>query len=155
MRHATSERTDHLMKDFDRPLAKNGRLEPVFIAEQLNKLQIIFEKVLVSPSKRTQETWEALIGHLHLPPSPLLVPSLYEASLEDFIESISFHAEDTNTLLVIAHCPAVNEAIQFFSGEYHDFKPAELALLKGNNDTLMDCLDKPKSFTLEKILSVK
>lgn len=154
MRHAKSDRSEAIVNDFDRPLNQRGQHQPEIIAKELNRLRITVDKVLVSPAKRTRETWNLLGSHLAKAPEAIFVPELYNAYSQDFIDVLIDQAQTAGSLLVIAHCPAVAEVTEFFTGEYHDFKTASLAILSTKKDRPLSlCLSEPRLFLFEEMLS--
>lgn len=153
MRHAKTESIENFASDFDRELTDRGQHEPVVIAKLLQQLNVSFDKAIVSPARRTKETWDLLKINLPNVNDAIDEPRLYEASLQDFIEVIKKHVVDVDSLLIIAHCPAVIEAVRYFTGEYHDFKPADLAIISCDN--FENSLDSPQGFTFEKKLTAR
>lgn len=152
MRHAKSDRNDPTAVDFDRPLNDRGFGQPKAIADQLNDLGIAVEKAVVSPAERTTETWNLLAKRLKDPPKPIFEKQLYNAYYQDFIDVLSKHAKKCHRLLAIGHCPSVIEVTEFLTGEYHDFKTANLAILSAHDDDLEKCLEKPGQFRFEKMI---
>lgn len=151
MRHAKTE-PFHNKGDFYRPLSPDGRVQPECIARELNRLNIHVDQLLISPSIRTKETCELLINKLKAYPKPVIVDELYQASF-DVLEILNDHWVSSKNLLVIAHCPFVIEALEFLSGEYHSFHPADLAILTPRTDDAL--LTNPKSFTFEQMISAE
>jgi len=138
--------------DFDRPLNERGRHQPSYIAEQLNDLKIAIDKALISPAQRTKETWLLLESKLKKPPVPIFEPRLYNASREDFTDALLDHGNHCRHLLVIAHCPAVIEVTEYYTGQYHDFKTANLAILSGHHEELSQSLKKYGQFQFERMI---
>lgn len=151
MRHAKSDRSPLYDNDFERPLNDRGQHQPKDIAKQFNKLGISVDKVLVSSARRTKETWELLAKHLDDAPKPLFEPRLYEASLDEILDVLSEHS-DCDHLMMVGHCPGVNEIAEYLTGDYVDFKTANLAILSAGKEDLDSGLKKPGRFTLEKML---
>jgi phosphohistidine phosphatase len=152
MRHAKSDRTEPLIADFDRPLNERGQFQPLDIAKQLNALNVVVDKALVSPAKRTKETWLLLESELKNAPQPIFDRRLYNASREDFLDVLIDHADDSRHLLVIAHCPAVIEVTEYCTGQYHEFKTANLAILRSRHDELLKGLTGFGQFYFERMI---
>jgi len=153
MRHAKSDRSLASLDDYDRPLNDRGQLQPAIIAAHLNKLKITLDRVVVSPAVRTRQTWLLLKSALIDPPEATYEPTLYNATDYGFIEALRQHADDCHHLLAIGHCPSVALVVELFTGKYHDFKTADLAILSPKKSTLMDALNQPNSFHCEDVLS--
>ncbi len=150
MRHAKSDRSEEDLSDFERPLNYRGQQQPAIIAERLNEKKLAVNIALVSPAVRTRETWLLLESALNNPPKAIFEPNLYNAVVEDFIDVIKNHAEYCDQLLIIAHCPTIIEVAELLTGEYHDFKTANLAILRGKHNRLKDCIKHQKGFQLKK-----
>lgn len=133
MRHAKSDKSIYDLNDFDRPLNEKGSHQPQKIAAQLNELGIEINMVLVSPALRTLQTFELLLEELPNPPSLLLNPRLYNASLEDVLEVLDEHLDDIKgqTFLLVGHNPSLSELVSLLSNKSHDMGTAELAIFEG------------------------
>ncbi|HXW53554.1 MAG TPA: histidine phosphatase family protein [Myxococcota bacterium] len=153
MRHAKSERAETSPSDFERHLNYRGEQQPALIAKQINQLGISIGKALVSPSKRTVETWSLLKGALSYAPNAVFEEDLYKASMENFIRVIADNIDDEHCVLVIGHCPSVIEATEFLTGEFHDFNTADLAILSTKeHSAFTECLKRPHCFRFERML---
>lgn len=152
MRHAKSDRSDSHVSDFDRPLNERGQREPTDIAKRLNDLRIAIDRAVISPARRTSETWHLLDQQLSEPPEPYFEPRLYNAYYQDVLDVLFEHAHQCDRLLLIAHCPAVIEITEFLSGEVHDFRTCCLAILSARTDKLSECISKPNLFRFEEMV---
>lgn len=152
MRHAKSDRTEPLMADFDRPLNDRGQYQPQEVAKQLNALNIDVDKALISPAQRTKETWHLLESKLKKAPTAIFDRRLYNASREDFINTLIDHVGHSRHLLVIAHCPAVIEVTEYYTGQFHEFKTANLAILRGHHDELSKSLKSLGQFHFDRMI---
>jgi phosphohistidine phosphatase len=154
MRHAKS---DHLpsFSDFDRPLNERGELEPQEIAKQLNARSIGIDKAVISSARRTKETWDILNRNLIKSPAHIFFEAnLYNAYCEDMIGILLHHASNAKHVLVIAHNPAVTEVCNVLSGTFHEFKPADLAVLSTVAESLWFAI-KHQQLHLECMLSAE
>lgn len=144
MRHAHSANG---LNDFDRPLSKRGQEQARMIAEKLEKLQLKIDKLLVSSSVRTKETADLLKKSLISCPPPTLEQGLYNASLDEVLDTL-LEIEDSSILLLIAHNPSVAMLAEYLGGQYHEFHPGSLAVLSTDAETLSQAI-KARSFKLE------
>ena len=62
MRHAKSSWKQPLVSDEHRPLNKRGRKSARAVAVELERLGLVPDLVLSSPSRRTRETWDLMAG---------------------------------------------------------------------------------------------
>jgi phosphohistidine phosphatase len=102
LRHAKAE--PHHPDDHSRVLAARGRTDAAAAREWLCSKGILPERVLVSTSSRTRETWElASVGTV----KPIFEERLYEAGTEDLLEVLRETPEDTGTVVLVGHNPSI------------------------------------------------
>jgi phosphohistidine phosphatase len=116
LRHAKSSWGDPGLADIDRPLADRGRKAATVMAEEMVRRGWLPDRVLVSPSRRTRETWAIVEARLDAAPVARLVPELYEASASGLLPILRGIPEDAKTALVIGHNPGMEELAQDLSG---------------------------------------
>ena len=94
--------------DFDRPLAPRGWEDAAIVGRALAKHGLAPDLALVSPARRTSETW---IGARDAfpPASTELAPALYDAAPEAIREAIDDAADRCDTLIVVGHNPGLHE----------------------------------------------
>lgn len=148
MRHAESQNPALFGRDFDRTLTPLGAEQAKHIAQQIVAQQISVDKAVISSSTRTLETWNILSKTL--PPSIQLSfdKRLYQASLEVMLDVIYDNASDAGSLLILAHCPAVREAVSHLSGRMLDFATADVAVLTPRHKSIQECIYTPHQFDL-------
>jgi phosphohistidine phosphatase len=90
--------------DLARRLDARGREQAALVRRWLADQGLVPDRVLVSPSARTRETWElASVGSA----APVVEERLYEASVEDLREVVAETAPSVATLVLVCHNPAV------------------------------------------------
>ncbi|MGR3756958.1 MAG: SixA phosphatase family protein [Tranquillimonas sp.] len=110
MRHAKSDWGDRSLPDRDRPLNARGRAAAPRMGAWLAAAGILPDTVLVSPARRTRETWRAVAEALDQAPVPIFEPRLYEADEATIIEVLR-HAQG-QSVLVLGHNPGLAHAAQ-------------------------------------------
>ena len=60
LRHAKAVPADGKIRDHDRPLASRGQKDAPKIGAYMARHQLQPDRAIVSPSKRTRETWELM-----------------------------------------------------------------------------------------------
>ena len=106
LRHAKAEIPDMVTADFDRALAARGRRNADRIGRFIRDNDMLPELILLSPSARTQETYD--LASVHWPDIPVRhVGSIYEASGTTVFAAIEAHAADLGSVLVIGHNPGL------------------------------------------------
>jgi len=108
LRHAKSAWPEGV-PDRDRPLATRGRKAASLIGEYMAREGLVPDLVLVSPSRRTQETWmlvrDKLPGHVEARDHA----GLYEVSAVKILDALAHVENACRTLLIIGHNPGLQE----------------------------------------------
>ena len=108
LRHAKSSWDDAKLADRDRPLSKRGRRAATAMRKAMMDLGLTPDLVLVSPSRRTQETLAALEPW---DDTPLVeqVEVLYLASAQQLLAVLRGVNETVRSVMLIAHNPGMQE----------------------------------------------
>ena len=104
LRHSKAEpaRED----DHSRRLSQRGRDDAQQVRRWLTDQGLVPDRVVVSTSVRTRETWElAGVGSA----VPAFDGRVYEASVRDLREVIAETAPDVTTLVLVGHNPGVEQ----------------------------------------------
>jgi phosphohistidine phosphatase len=113
MRHADARWQDTGVSDLERPLNRRGVAAAEAMARRLLELALVPELLLVSPSRRTQQTGEIVARVLALPARLVMSDeSLYLASAADLLKVAQATGPRVTHLLVVAHNPGVSELVQ-------------------------------------------
>ncbi|ACL61830.1 SixA phosphatase family protein [Methylobacterium nodulans] len=107
LRHAKSDWPDGVA-DSNRPLAPRGRAAAPRMAAYLAEEGLRPDRVLVSPARRTQETW-ALVKPALAEVAEERVPQLYEASAPRLLDVVRSVADDVATLMLVGHNPGLQD----------------------------------------------
>jgi phosphohistidine phosphatase len=108
LRHAKSSRDDPTLADRDRPLSPRGHRDAAVMRSAMRDLGLVPDLVLVSPSRRTIQTLEALEPW---DDAPLIEPveALYLAGPTQLLAVLHEVAETVRSVLLIAHNPGMHE----------------------------------------------
>jgi phosphohistidine phosphatase len=119
LRHAKSSWDDAKLADRDRPLSKRGRRAATAMRTAMTDLGLTPDLVLVSPSRRTQETLAALEPW---DDTPLVeqVETLYLASTQQLLAVLRDVNETVRSVMLIAHNPGMQELAVSLAGGSHD-----------------------------------
>jgi phosphohistidine phosphatase len=107
LRHAKSDWPDGV-SDADRPLAPRGRDAAPKMAAYLAEQRLIPDRALVSPARRTQETWALVRPALGTVPDET-VPQIYEAPVSRLLDVVRSIPDDVATALMIGHNPGFQD----------------------------------------------
>lgn len=107
LRHGKAEMPSIDCSDFDRPLNARGTQNAAAIGKFLTSQKLLPDLVLVSPARRTMQTWDQ-VNHYWPDRVPArLVDSLYEASAQTVLSAIFDNAGDCRSVMVIGHNPSL------------------------------------------------
>ncbi len=107
-RHAKAARGAPGMRDFDRPLEDRGRDDARVIGAYLARHRFTPNRVVISPSLRTRETWDHAATSFRLP-AATEDERIYEAAPEDILAVISEVPAEIETLLLVGHNPGLHQ----------------------------------------------
>lgn len=116
LRHAKAVRAEAELPDHDRPLTPEGRRAAAAMGACMRGLGLIPDVILVSSSRRTQETMEALEPWEERPNIETL-PGLYMASEAQIRDILRELPETVRSVLVIGHNPGMHEIAQLLAGK--------------------------------------
>lgn len=136
LRHAKSARPAGT-SDLDRPLNDRGQAEARRLGAFLAAEKVRFDLALVSPARRTRETWNLLepaLGKVDI----RLEPRLYEGKADALLALIREVGPAVQTLLVVGHNPGCEDLAHLLIGDddgdaldrlARGFPPATLAVI--------------------------
>lgn len=108
LRHAKSAWPDGV-DDIARPLADRGRRAAPLMGAYLAKRRLAPDLVLVSPARRTQDTWSLVRKLLPETTVARTETRIYGASAETLLAVIREMDATINTLMIIGHNPSLED----------------------------------------------
>src|ERR1700760_453021 len=108
LRHAKSSADNASMPDRDRPLNARGRRSAALMRQAMLDLGLVPDVVLVSTSRRTQETLELLEPWDEAPWIEAMDP-LYLANPIQLMAALHGVAETVRSVLLIGHNPGLHD----------------------------------------------
>jgi len=131
LRHAHAEPATPGQADTDRPLSPEGLAEAEAAGRWLAEHGYTPDCVLCSPSLRTRQTLETVLGALGYV-DQRIEPSIYEATPGTLIELADAH-RDTARLMMVGHNPGFEQLAALMhsgqSGDYRGMPPGGVAVL--------------------------
>ncbi|GEP00712.1 SixA phosphatase family protein [Methylobacterium haplocladii] len=94
--------------DIDRPLNARGRAAAPRMGAYLAAEGLLPDHVMVSPARRTAETWDLVRGALPAIEAET-VPMIYEASPSRILDAVRSAPDAARNLLVIGHNPGFQD----------------------------------------------
>jgi len=114
VRHAKSGDATPGMTDFDRPLEEKGELNAKTVGEYLKRKNTLIDLVVISPSKRTQQTAEIICAEIGYGIERIQRDSsIYGCTLETYLEVIKNLDDSKNSVMVVGHNPATTQLANF------------------------------------------
>jgi phosphohistidine phosphatase len=108
LRHAKTERQQEGQHDRERRLTKRGTADATNVARYMISYCLVPDQVIVSPARRTQETWALLAKVFAEGPNVVTDEHVYEASAENLIDVIA-KAHEGPSLLIVGHNPSLHD----------------------------------------------
>jgi phosphohistidine phosphatase len=109
LRHASSEKAEPGMRDFDRALNARGRKDAAKIGAYMAHHALLSDRVILSPARRARETWEHVSKALSALPPVDYDNRLYEGGLDAILALIRENDPTIRNLLIIGHNPGLHE----------------------------------------------
>ena len=107
IRHAKAEAMGS--SDSVRALAARGRQDAPAVGRWLKAQGIEPDLVVVSPAKRTRQTWELALAEIGSTPRSTIDPRIYDNTTRDLLEVIRESGSDATTLAIVGHNPSIED----------------------------------------------
>ena len=111
--------------DLERPLADSRRAAAQGLGAYLAQEQLYPDLVLVSPARRTRETWEALSASVEAPMR--VEPRLYDGDPERLLALVQEAEPTVRGLLLVGHNPGTAELARRLVGHGDRYAAARMA----------------------------
>jgi phosphohistidine phosphatase len=116
LRHAKSSRDDPAIADVDRPLAPRGERDADHVGKLLAVKAPAPERILCSSARRTRETLEKVLPHLHGNPEVEFRDDLYAAAGRGYADIIAANGGAAQCVMVVGHNPATQQTARQLIG---------------------------------------
>ena len=112
IRHAKSSWDSTVTSDFERPLNERGKNDAPKMAERVSDKKISIDAFVSSPAKRAKKTAEIFMKEYGIAEENLtLIPSLYEASVDDFYRAVEQLRDEDSSVALFSHNPGITDFI--------------------------------------------
>lgn len=108
LRHAKSDWAT-ATADRERPLAARGRAAAPLMGGYLARHALAPDRVLVSPARRTRETWDLAAGALPGDRPRVVEDRIYEAGTGLLFDLVLEQPDDAHSVLIVGHNPGLHD----------------------------------------------
>jgi phosphohistidine phosphatase SixA len=132
LRHAEAVAAQADTSDHDRPLSPRGEQEAQGAGLWLAARRSTPDRVLCSPTRRTDETARLALSAMPGAPIPQLANEIYDASPGELLALLDQHS-DAGTVLLVGHNPGIERLVALLvegrSDHFRGMPPGGLAVL--------------------------
>jgi phosphohistidine phosphatase len=112
LRHAKSAWDDASLSDFERTLTERGKSDAKIMGKRLLEKSIEIDTFVSSPAKRAKKTARVFMKEFEKDKKKLqLVPSLYEASVQDFYNAVESFDDKDKSVALFSHNPGITDFV--------------------------------------------
>jgi phosphohistidine phosphatase len=130
LRHGEAEFGAGPDGDISRKLTVRGINQLSRLANHLKAKQIVFDLVLSSNAKRTQQSAEILTQSVSAKKIQFL-RELYEADAHQMLDFIQQSESEVTNLLIVGHNPTISALVSYLTGEdYIQLQPGMMAKIE-------------------------
>ncbi|TPG09693.1 histidine phosphatase family protein [Rhodanobacter glycinis] len=135
LRHAEAVPIETAGDDQQRPLSARGEQEAQAAGLWLAAHGVRPERVLCSPTRRTDETTRLALAAIDSAPIPQMLGEIYDASPGELLALLDQH-DDACTVMLVGHNPGIERLVALLvegrSDEFRGMPPGALAVLHLN-----------------------
>jgi phosphohistidine phosphatase len=135
LRHAEAVPIEKTDDDQQRPLSARGEQEAQAAGSWLAARGIRLDRVLCSPTRRTDETARLALAAISNAPMPEMAREIYDASPGELLALLDQHGDD-GTVMLVGHNPGIERLVALLvegrSDEFRGMPPGALAVLHLN-----------------------
>ena len=129
--------------DFNRKLSPKGLDDACALGAHLRRLSFIPDHILCSSAVRTSETCAKILDGLETDTKTEHLKSIYSAHKSELFNLIQNTANDTDTLMIVAHNPTIFELVVMLAAQgsdaalnhlSHGYAPASCSIIEAPVD---------------------
>jgi len=130
MRHAQKDESKIYTHDYDVELTAHGFEEAQSVALKLKDKDIIPDLIVSSPAVRARETAQVVSEILEYDKSIMYNEVIYQAFLNEIVESITYTFDTVDSLLIIGHNPSLSALSLSLGGEKEQLQTANIVKIE-------------------------
>lgn len=141
MRHAQKNTSSVKTDDFDLELTSKGIEDVHTMSKQLVKLDVKPDLIVASPAQRTAKTAQIVAQHLNYSKTIMYNEVLYQAFLNELLETISYTFDIVDELFIVGHNPSLATLAYSLVNFKEEFTPCTVLKIEFNCNSWID-IDK-------------
>ncbi len=150
MRHAQKDMSKTYTHDYDVELTNHGFEEAQIVALKLKEKNIKPDLIVSSPAIRARQTAQIVSEVLEYNKSVMYNEVIYQAFLNEIIESITYTFDTVDKLLIVGHNPALSALSINYGGDKENLKTANVVKIEFDC-TSWTAIDKDNARYIETI----
>ncbi|RXJ89665.1 phosphoglycerate mutase [Arcobacter sp. CECT 8983] len=107
MRHADKDTSNPNIDDYDIQITPKGLKDVENVSKKLKAKNVLPDLLVASPALRTKQTAEILAKELGYEKNIMYNEVLFQAFVNEVIESITYTFDDVDTLMIVGHNPSL------------------------------------------------
>lgn len=132
LRHAEAQAAEKSGDDRERALSRRGEEEAQAAGTWLAAHGVVPDRVLCSPTRRTEETARLVLAQMDGAPAAIEAGEIYEATPGELLALLDQH-DDARVVMLVGHNPGIERLVALLvegrSDQFRGMPPAGLAIL--------------------------
>lgn len=150
VRHAQKDESNPEQYDYDIPLSKKGEEDSKLLGEKLKEKNIQADLIVSSPAVRARQTAEIIANTITYRKSVVYNEVIYQAFLNEIIESITYTFDTVDSLMIVGHNPALTALAVTYAAFKEEMPTASLIKIDFDCDSWTS-VDKSNATFIEYI----
>ena len=150
VRHAEKNESNPEQYDYDIPLTAKGEEDSRVLGEKLKEKNIIPDLIVSSPAVRARQTSQAIADIITYRKSVVYNEVIYQAFLNEIIESITYTFDTVDSLMIVGHNPSLTALAVTYAGFKEEMKMASAIRIDFDCDSWTS-IDKSNASFIEYI----
>ncbi|QDF29716.1 SixA phosphatase family protein [Halarcobacter anaerophilus] len=150
LRHAQKEIQNDYEYDYDISLSKKGFEDAKKIGKLLKQKEVLPDLIVSSPAIRARQTAQIVAQEIGYDKNIMFNEVIYQAFLNELIESITYTYDSVNSLLIVGHNPALTALALTFGNLKEELQMGNAVKIEFNCNSWID-IDKSNSNFVELI----
>jgi phosphohistidine phosphatase len=135
MRHGKKEESNSDEYDYDIELAKKGKDDSKTVSKKLKDQNHNIDLIVSSPAIRARQTAEIVSKTIQYDKNIMYNEVIYQAFVNEIVESVSYTFDTVDNLLVIGHNPALTALAITFTDFKEEIKSAQIVKIEFDCDS--------------------